>query len=231
MKLHLGRLPHCSLSPPLTPPRLGRSYRGPAPWISQAEPGASSASEDFPVAFGYKTAWLAIDTEDTRAVVNAIELRRVTRATWAKGLYRGTFVAPPVLGWTLVEGVRREAGDPQFLPFLEGLSERFEEVQYFGIHRVVNYHAWAKAVDGRVVRAYGWLGERCEVLLDIGPKTAEEEELAFRFVDCTTADGDWDDRETPDEEEVMSIVGRWSINPQEIDAYLSVGTGYLGQQP
>jgi hypothetical protein len=127
--------------------------------------------------------------------------------------------------------VRQEAGDPPFLPFLEGLSERFDEVQYFGTHRVVNYHAWAKAVDGRVVRAYGWLGERGEVLLDVGPKTVEEEALAFRFVDRTTAEGDWEDRETPDEEDVMRIAGRWSINPQEVDAYLSVGTGYLGQQP
>jgi hypothetical protein len=165
-------------------------------------------------------------------VVNALGLRHVRRATWAEGLYKDTFVAPPVLGWTLVEGVRRpEAGDPRFLPFLEGLSERFGDVQYFGTHRVVDYHAWATAVDGRVVRAYGWLGERGEVLLDVGPKTVEEEELAFRFVDRTTADGDWTGLEMPDEEDVMRIAGRWSINPQEVDAYPSVGIGYLGEQP
>jgi hypothetical protein len=227
----LRLLPLCPFSPPLTPPRPGRSYRGPAPRARRAQPGVGSPPEDFPVSFGYKTAWLAIDTEDTPAVVEALGLHHVRRATWAEGLYRATFVAPPVLGWTLVEGVRPEAGDPRLLPFLEGLSKRFGEVQYFGTHRVVDYHAWAKAVDGRVVRAYGWLGERGEVLLDVGPKTTEEEELGFRFVDRTTVGGDWEGLQMPDEEDVMRIAGRWSINPQQIDAYPSVGVGYLGGQP
>jgi hypothetical protein len=227
----LDLLPHCPLSPPLMPPRPGRSYRRPAPRAGWAEPGAGPPPEEFPVSFGYKTAWLAIDTEDTPAVVEALGLRNLRLATWGEGLYRATFVSPPVLGWTLVEGVRPEAGDPRLLPFLEGLSERFGEVQYFGTHRVVDYHAWAKAVDGRVVRAYGWLGERGELLLDVGPKTLEEEELGFRFIDRTTVAGDWEGLEMPGEDDVMRIAGRWSINPQEVDAYPSVGVGYLGDPP
>src|SRR5947209_6901242 len=144
------------MSPPLTPPRPGRAYRGPAPQVSRTEPRACSPSQDFPISFGFKTAWLAIDTLNTAEVVEALHLRHVRRATWAEGLYQGTFVAPPVLGWTLVEGVRPGAGEPRFLPFLEALSGRFGEVQYFGTHRVVDYHAWAKALDGRVIRSYAW---------------------------------------------------------------------------
>ena len=32
----------------------------------------------------------------------------------------------------------------------------------------------------------------------------------------------------PEEEDVMRIAGRWSLNPQEIDAYESRGFGFLG---
>ena len=131
----------------------------------------------------------------------------------------------------LVEGVRPEAGRPRFLPFLEDLGGRFGEVQYFGTHRVVDYHAWARASDGWVIRSYAWLGERGDVLQDVGPKTPEEEELGFRFIDSTTAEADRDDIELPGEEDVMRIAGRWSLNPQEIDAYNSKGVGYLGDQP
>src|SRR4051794_9881675 len=111
------------------------------------------------------------------------------------------------------------------------LSDRFGEVQYFGTHRVVEYHAWAKALGGRVVRAYGWVGDRGEVLQDVGPKTPEEEELGFDFIDRTTTVGDWEGIKTPGEDDVMQIAGRWSLNPQEIDAYPSEGVGYLGDQP
>ena len=86
-------------------------------------------------------------------------------------------------------------------------------------------------MDGRVVRAYGWLGERGEVLEDVGPRTPEEEELGFWFVDRTTVEGDWEGVEMPGEDDVMRIAGRWSINPQEVDAYPSVGIGFLGDQP
>jgi hypothetical protein len=224
-------LPDCPLSPPLTPPRLGRSYRGDKSRDGWPGRGRGFDPENIPVTFGYKTSWLAIDSEDTQAVVQALGLIRVERSSWAEGLYKGTFVAPPILGWTLVEGIRPEAGDPKFRFFLEGLSSRFSEVQYFGTHRVVGYQAWAMAVDGRVVRGYGWLGERGEVLLDVGAKTPEEEELGFRFINLDTADGDWEGVETPGEEDVMRIAGRWSLNPQEIDAYESKGVGFLGVQP
>jgi hypothetical protein len=193
--------------------------------------GRSSNLEDFPISFGYKTRWLAIDSEDAPAVVEALGLLRVKQATWAEGMYKGTFVAPSILGWTLVQGIQPEVGDPLFSSFLENLSRRFGEVQYFGTYRVVGYDAWAKAVDGRIVRAYGWLGERGEVLLSVGPRTQEEEELGFRFVESIPTDADWNNLESPGEEDVMRIAGRWSLNPQEIDAYESKGVGFLGHQP
>jgi hypothetical protein len=230
-RLLLDQLSQCPLSSPLTPPRTGHSYQDKAPRADSVEPGISFEPENIPEPFGNKTSWLAIDTEDTKGVVKALRLRQAEQTCWSKGLHKGTFVAPPILGWTLVVGVRPEAGEPQFVPFLEELSRRFGEVQYFATHRVVDYHAWAKAVGGRVVRSYAWLGERGEVLQNVGHKTSEEEELGFRFIDGTTAEGDEEDAELPGEEDVMRIAGRWSLNPQEIDAYESKGAGYLGDQP
>jgi hypothetical protein len=230
-QLLLELLPLCPLSSPLTRPKLGRSYRHKAPRDNTVEPGISIEPDSIPEPIGYKTSWLAIDTEDTKRVVKALKLRHVKQVSWANGLYKGMFVAPPIVGWTLVVSIRPEAGQPQFVPFLEALGEQFCEVQYFATHRVVDYHAWAKAVDGRLVRSYAWLGERGEVLEDLGSKTPEEEELGFQFIDRTTIAGNWEDAKFPGEEDVMRIAGRWSLNLQEIDAYESKGAGYLGVQP
>jgi hypothetical protein len=167
-------------------------------------------------------------------VVSALGLKDVRAATWDIDPYhpRGVFVSPSVLGWTFVLGLDIEPHNPEFRPFLEDLSRRFGEVQYFATQRVVDLQAWAKATNGRVTRAYRWLGESGEVFPDIGDLTPEEQELGFsRFINSRTLGGDWEEADFPDEEDVMRIAGKWSVNPQELDAYDSEGPGFLGQVP
>src|SRR5947199_331590 len=72
-------------------------------------------------------------------------------------------VTPPLADWTLAVGTalfppgRAEA----FVkPLLERLSGQFGEAQYFCTHRDVELHVWARATQGRLVRGYGWLGEK-----------------------------------------------------------------------
>lgn len=223
----IGRLllelrPRCPVSAPLTPPRPGSSY--------SRRSGQAAISGGIPQTFGYKTDWLVIDTTDAAAVVSALGLKNVRPATWDINPYGpdGVFVSPSVLGWTYVLDTWREPGSPEFAPLLEDLSRRFGEVQYFGTYRVVGFHAWVKAVDGRIVRGY-WVSD--DGVTDIGELTPEEQELGFaNFVNSQTADGDWDEIGYPGEEDVMRIAGRWSINPQELDAYDSKGPGFLGRR-
>lgn len=225
-RLLLELCPSCPLSDPLSPTKPGTSYgrqrHGPA------------TNGGTPQTFGYKFRWIVIDTTDASAVVSALGLKDVRPATWDIDPYghEGVFVSPSVLGWTYVLGLYVEPHFPRFLPLLGGLSQRFGEVQYFATHRVVELHAWARAIGGRFVRGYCWVGERGEIVMDVGGLTPEEEELGFsRFINSHTASGDWEGVDFPHEEDVMRIAGKWSINPQELDAYDSEGPGFLGREP
>lgn len=227
----IGRLllelrPSCWLSEPLSQARPGSSYRRRR--VGLAADGGT------PQSFGYKFRWIVVDTTDAGAIVSALGLKNVRPATWDIDPYHheGVFVSPAVLGWTYVLGICVEPHFPQFVPLLEGLSRRFGEVQYFATHRVVELQAWARAIDGRIVRGYGWIGERGEVVMDVGELTPEEEELGFaRFINSHTVDGDWDEVGFATEADVMRIAGKWSINPQELDAHDSQGPGFLGYEP
>jgi hypothetical protein len=105
------------------------------------------------------------------------------------------------------------------------------EVQYFATHRVAEAHTWSRAVGGKLLRAYRYVGEAGEVELDIGEKTSAEAELGFTFFDGSSpeaqSDGYWerDDLRLPTEEDVMNLAGRWSVNPSILE---SVPDGLIG---
>lgn len=189
-----------------------------------------NSNADRPVSFGYKVAWYAVRSTDARAVAKAIGLRRERSASWAEGIegaYESkAFVTPPVKGWVFVVGFKlaERISEPKPWTQLVALSSTFGEAQVFCSHRVVELHAWAKAVNGQLVRAYGYLGESGETLFDEGEQTAEERDLGFRFFDersPETAKGDtyWSrsDLSYPDEDSVMAIARRWSLAPVDLD--------------
>lgn len=198
---------------------------------------------DLPRDFGYKCQWLALKAKDTQSVVTALQLRRVTLANWSmgiKGAYSNkVFVSPVLGGWVLVIGATLpDAGDARhadkMTPMLKELSKIFEEVQYFGTHRVVEYHAWAKAQQGEIVRAYAYLGETGTTLWNEGDRTPEEIELGFSFVNETSSEakdeGYWEreDLRFPSEEDVLAIAGKWSVDPLFESNQYEPGVGVLG---
>ena len=60
------------------------------------------------------------------------------------------------------------------------------EVQYFGTHRIVELNAWARVVDGMLVRQYADVGESLQTLWAYGPETPEEQALGLTFTDLRT---------------------------------------------
>ena len=74
-------------------------------------------------------------------------------------------------------------------PLLERLSEEFGEAQYFCTHRDAKLHCWARARQGRLIRGYGWLGQKGLTLWDEGEPTKAESPLAcgLRIVDPRSA--------------------------------------------
>jgi hypothetical protein len=158
--------------------------------VREVDPVAS----DLPVPFGSRIAWLAVDTTETEAVATALGLRGVREATWAEGIEAAhcsaVFVTPPVADWTLAVGTALfppDKAEAFIKPLLERLSRQFDDVQYFGTHRDVELHLWARARKGKLVRGYGWLGQKALTLWNEGAPTPDERDLGFRFHDRPAA--------------------------------------------
>jgi hypothetical protein len=233
-KILLEMAPYCQVSDPLTPPRFGNSYLRAHPEGFVDRPVTLDAAVDAPEPFGYKLRWFVVDTMNAGDVVSALGLKSVRPASWSIHPYRhdGIFVSPSILGWTFVLGLYTEPDWPDFRTLLEDLSRQLGEVHYYCTHRVVEFHGWVKAIGGRIVRGYAYLGERGELIMDEGELTSEEVELGFdRFQNRRSEElGDWENMKAPMEKDVMRIAGKWSLNPQELGAYEPEGPGYLGRR-
>ena len=57
------------------------------------------------------------------------------------------------------------------------LTQRFDEVQFFGSHRVVDFVAWARAIGRKPIRIFSYVGGGEGVLANVGAQTPEEVQL------------------------------------------------------
>jgi hypothetical protein len=194
------------------------------------------------MSFGYKTSWLAVRDQTVEEVADALDLRKRVELGFAEGTERaytsGVYVAAPISGWTLAHGrdLPLDAGQPDFAEELCALSERLGEVQFFGTHRVVDYHAWAWARSGELVRGYCYVGESGDVPLFQGEPTPAEVTLGKGTQPLDDAFDGWSDDEidtwfatTPDEGDVMAIAGAWSLDPTQIDDSSVTAAGIWGR--
>ncbi|MDG4840288.1 hypothetical protein O7631_27490 [Micromonospora sp. WMMD967] len=85
------------------------------------------------------------------------------------------------------------------------------------------------ASDGVVERAFAYLGERGEVLFDVGKRTIEEHTLGVGA--AHDEDEPWDDDDEtspwPDEENVLTLAGHWSIDPRKLENVLVPGHPWI----
>ncbi len=198
---------------------------------------------DAPIAFGYKTSWLAIRSSMAEPVLDALCMNNVQRANWKSGYIAAykdrTFVSPVLEGWVFVVGhvPALDAGDANlcWANWMESLAARFSDVQYFGTHRVVGYHAWARYLHGHQQRAFAYLGESGEILVNCGQPTEGELQLGHKFFDASSPEAEsdeyWerDDLSFPTEDCVMQVAGKWSIDPQTLkDRQHPTEAGWIG---
>jgi hypothetical protein len=185
------------------------------------KPDIQKPVPDLPIPFGDKTAWFAARTESREAVVSALRLSVLGQSTWVEGIPHAynndVFVTQPINGWVLAPSW----GWFKFLdhvpgktigPALRNLSKAIGTVQFFATYRVPEYHIWGFASAGRLRRGYCYIGERGETVWSQGRATAAELESG-PFTEVGVADGEL----LPNEESVMQIASRWSINPVELD--------------
>lgn len=199
-------------------------------------------TEDNPIDFGYKLSWLAIRTNDQLKVAQALKPNKIINSNWESGIklaYRkASFVTPPINDWILVANYfplpDHENNVEDVSKNLINLSNVFGEVQLFGTHRVVEFHCWAKAIDGYIQRAYAYIGEQGKNIWIVGEPTEIEKNLKLvnTFSDEENEETYWDqiDLVIPDEELVMQIAESWSINPTTLSERIDIkGLGLIIQ--
>jgi hypothetical protein len=186
-----------------------------------AEDADGPATADGP-SFGPKIAWLAVRDGSPERVADAIGLSARRPLAWPDGVRaayeEGVFVAPAGEGWVVAAGVGWLGAEPD----VAALSARLgAEVQYFATHRVVEAHAWERAVDGRLVRRVRFSGETGELARE-GEATAIEIEIGL----AASAD---EAAEHVDEDTVMRVAGQWSVDPRAFGgAATAAATGLHG---
>src|ERR1700732_1876418 len=149
---------------------------------------------DEPQPFGCKILWFAVKASDPALVLDALEFGEATPTNWASGLAaaygdsqssdRWVFASPPVSGWILVVSAslpyptietHHDMGR-KFDVLFSRLMKRFDDVQFFGSHRVVGFVAWARALNGKPIRIFAYADE---VMANVGEQTSEEAKLGF----------------------------------------------------
>jgi hypothetical protein len=181
------------------------------------------------VGFGYKQAWLAIRDGRPEAVTAALSLRDLGPVSWRDGIDLAyltddrVVLTPPLPGagdspWLLVTG-RWLFGPRAGVDITELSAALGTEVQFFATYRVGEAHHWERAVDGRLVRAFGYVGESGEVVAWRGEPDATE--AAMGIVDEPAAGAESDILVS--EDDVMRLAGAWSVDPSALDGQPAPG--------
>jgi hypothetical protein len=167
--------------------------------------------------------WMAVRATDPKPVQSALGLNQPTPCSWKEGMTgeRKFFIGPPVNGWIIVTG----SGLPnpscdvdECFRFLARISGQLGQVQLFHADRILHHHAWARAENGVVTRAYAWAGE---TVWNQGAKTPAETELSmkcFGYGDEPNADSwaavEWTAANVG---KVPLLATRWSLDPARIN--------------
>ena len=180
--------------------------------------------------------WLAARTSDPKTVQAALGMNSPTPCSWTEGMKgaREYFIGPPVNGWIIVtgSGLPNPSSDvDECFRILTALSRKIGQVQFFQADRVLHHHAWARAEDGVVTRAYAWAGE---TIWNQGAKTPAETALSmicFGYGEDPNADlwaaVEWTAANVG---KVPLLAARWSLDPARISPRtLNYAKGIAGE--
>jgi hypothetical protein len=221
-------------------------------WLARASANPRVVFEvapDRPSSFGCAMAWLAIRNADALAIIEALRLIDPVPCNWNSGIgavydprlgATRVYVTPPVGGWTFVVGlslphpVGRGFVDKS-TPLLVDLGGRFSEVQYFFSYPPIDFYAWARVRDGRLVRAFAVTDEG--IVWNKGRTSKEERGLGLKLFELRGVQGRHGDAGGelilhPTEDHVMRLAHRWSLDPTTL--HLSSGQpglGYIAMAP
>lgn len=196
------------------------------PLITRPETGRDP---DFPVPFGYKCNWLCVKASSSLEVIEKLELKNPEPSNWDKGIemaYNGfRFVSPVLDGYVLVVnyGMDILTLAPELL---NEKAKLFPELQFFVTQRVSDYHAWAKYINGVLIRGYGWSGCDGVVFLDEGELTPEEVKLGLTLLPQKNG-YDLSEAQFPSEDQVLELAAEWGIDTAFPNSKYEKALGYI----
>lgn len=185
----------------------------------KSEIQTDTEAPDTPIPFGYKTSWIAVKADNPQTVMDRLECseRRVCNWQSAYDIIFGNsqeagtvFVTPCLDGWVLILNYD-EPANYHDMKRLEEIASHFEKVQYYASHRVVDLACWVKFENKELVRAYYYIGESGEVPWNEGALTTDEEEIGLTMLPDEVIE-DWDNVTFPDEESVIQLAAKWSVD-------------------
>lgn len=161
-----------------------------------------------------RCSWLCLRADSSEEVIDKLGLKQPRVCGWsgaADGEKRGIFVSPVLDGYVLVVdwkgNVRDSVGKP-----LDETARSFSELQFFAFESRFDAYEWARYINGKLVRAYGFCGETLSFSADVGELTPEELELRF---DRFPKRGESFDPVTfipPLENDLFNLAAAWGID-------------------
>ena len=150
------------------------------------------------------------------------------------------FVTPPVRGGHLPSACRcripLDAGSSTNVRRCWSISAgEFAEVQYFFSYPPIDFYAWARVRDGRLVRAFAVTDEG--IVWNKGRTSKEERELGLKLFELRGVQGRKGDAGGelilhPTEDHVMRVAHRWSLDPTTLHiGSAGAELGYIALAP
>ena len=188
-----------------------------------------SVYPDSPIGFGRKINYLAIKSNDISLVKSVIyKNKQAKRTNWAKGIQGAynnfTYITAPLNNWIFVLNPKFPFDDISTVNCqntLKKISENFEEVQFYGNHRVSGYTMWSKIQDKRIIRAFSYAGGEFFEMGEVS--SIEKEIIRKRKIDFAKDDLEFS-RTAKDwqclggnEDHPFEIAEKWSLNPENLN--------------
>lgn len=187
-----------------------------------------SQEPDTPIPFGMKISWLVVKENDPKAVMEKLNCTDIEISNWQSAFHhmekmKKVFVTPCFNGYVLVLNYNEPLENKQLL---QDIASKFEEIQYFSTHRIVELSCWVKYRNGQLIRSFYYVGDQNEIIWNEGELTQEEKELGL-----TSSSFDLDEYDEnivyPNEEIVDELAAAWGIDPFLDEYQETKSTGFL----
>lgn len=194
-----------------------------------------------PRSFGYKTNWLVVKSDTIEDVLEEFEYEEKVKTNWETGVEATftnsnmKFVCPSIGEWTIIIGESCDyINSLESKNKLSNLSKIFGEVYYFGSFRGTGFATWAKYRNGIEERAF--LIDDGDIFYSTGELEEEENEiLKQRMKEINQNDKEEVEYYAKhnnlnllgDEDDVLILAEKWTINPMKLHQYENTELGYL----